>query len=338
MAALYNNYRVWPGALGHIAIASLTHQVDDQRNKLPDYSFDWQELSRQYRPLCPGRLLSSNHLLVLFCHRPSIYVLGLPWFCFSLAFLLIGLPSVSLSILSAHKVLAEVATWFYAIASAASFAFFGLNFGEEAGAATEVWTLRACIVQGSQQLWIAALWHWGSTLDNIRSSHVPSWYICLAVWPLSIICLIFGILMFYGLPDYYRQALPKVHDLLTSLFRRKLVVRVLISEVLRDYWSLHMVAIGPFCGAVVRSLNGRFCSSSSPSLSEYGPSYSWYSLISAKRTRGFCQCLHLVSVLPGGARFCGVPPPLRFTFHRPEKVGLISVSGWVYSMQCKVLV
>lgn len=41
----------------------------------------------------------------------------------------------------------------YAIASAAGFLFFGLNFGEEAGAATEVWVTRACVVQGLQQIW-----------------------------------------------------------------------------------------------------------------------------------------------------------------------------------------
>lgn len=41
----------------------------------------------------------------------------------------------------------------YAVASAAGFLFFGCNFGEEAGAATEVWVLRACIVQGLQQVW-----------------------------------------------------------------------------------------------------------------------------------------------------------------------------------------
>lgn len=41
----------------------------------------------------------------------------------------------------------------YAIASSAGFLFFGLNFGEEAGAATEVWVTRACIVQGLQQIW-----------------------------------------------------------------------------------------------------------------------------------------------------------------------------------------
>lgn len=39
------------------------------------------------------------------------------------------------------------------MASAAGFLFFGCNFGEEAGAATEVWVLRACIVQGLQQVW-----------------------------------------------------------------------------------------------------------------------------------------------------------------------------------------
>ena len=43
----------------------------------------------------------------------------------------------------------SAATYSYSIASAGGFAFFGLNFGEEAGAATEVWILRACIVQGS---------------------------------------------------------------------------------------------------------------------------------------------------------------------------------------------
>ncbi|KAJ7777588.1 modular protein with glycoside hydrolase family 13 and glycosyltransferase family 5 domains [Mycena maculata] len=172
----------------------------------------------------------------LFRLKPAIWVLGLPWFFFSIAFFLIGLPSISSKILPVHQIIAEVATWSYAIASAAGFAFFGLNFGEEAGAATEVWTLRACIVQGSQQLWVAALWYWGNTLDNVLTSYVPSWWICIAVWPLSAISLLFGILMLYGMPDYYRQAPPKVHDFLTSLFRRKLVIWFLISEALRDYW------------------------------------------------------------------------------------------------------
>lgn len=47
---------------------------------------------------------------------------------------------------------------------------------------------------------------------------------------------IFAYLMLYGLPEYYRQAPPKVPHFLKTLFRRKLVIWFLISEILRDYW------------------------------------------------------------------------------------------------------
>ncbi|CAK5276043.1 unnamed protein product [Mycena citricolor] len=172
----------------------------------------------------------------LFRLRPSIWVLGLPWFFFGIAFMLIGLPSIASKIAPLHYTIGNIATYFYAFASAATFAFFGLNFGEEAGAATEVWTLRACIVQGSQQLWVAALWYWGNTLDNVQSNYVPPWEICLAVWPLGVLSFMFGFFMIYGLPEYYRQAPPKVHGLFATLFRRKLVIWFLVSGALRDYW------------------------------------------------------------------------------------------------------
>ncbi|KAG6900861.1 hypothetical protein C0993_009979 [Termitomyces sp. T159_Od127] len=64
--------------------------------------------------------------------RPSVYVLSAPWIFFGLAFFLIGLPSVANAIHPAHRVISSVATWSYAVASAAAFLFFGLNFGEEA--------------------------------------------------------------------------------------------------------------------------------------------------------------------------------------------------------------
>jgi alpha-1,3-glucan synthase len=49
-----------------------------------------------------------------------------------LAFFLIGIPSIATALHPAHSALANAATWCYAIASAAGFLFFGLNFGEEA--------------------------------------------------------------------------------------------------------------------------------------------------------------------------------------------------------------
>jgi hypothetical protein len=72
---------------------------------------------------------------------------------YAIAFFLIGLPSLHGPFIGPQKIITSVATWFYAVASAAGFIFFGLNFGEEAGAATEIWILRACIVQGLQQVW-----------------------------------------------------------------------------------------------------------------------------------------------------------------------------------------
>ncbi|KAF9454524.1 glycosyltransferase family 5 protein [Macrolepiota fuliginosa MF-IS2] len=172
----------------------------------------------------------------MFRMKPSIYVLSLPWIFFGLAFFLIGLPSISSAFIPAHKALASAATWCYAVASAAGFLFFGLNFGEEAGAATEVWTMRACIVQGSQQVWVAALWYWGFSLNGRPDGYIPPWWICLIVWPLACVSLLFAYVMLYGLPEYYRQTPPKVPHFFKTLFRRKLVLWFLASEVLRDYW------------------------------------------------------------------------------------------------------
>ncbi|KAH9981170.1 modular protein with glycoside hydrolase family 13 and glycosyltransferase family 5 domains [Lactifluus volemus] len=164
----------------------------------------------------------------MFRLKPSVWVLSAPWLFFGLAFFLIGLPSLTRVLHPAHKILSSVATWCYAVASAAAFLFFGLNFGEEAGAATEIWMLRACIVQGSQQIWVAALWYWGFQLQGSPQSSSPPWWIVL-ILPVRY-------LMLYGLPEYYRQTPPKVPNFVKTLFRRKLVLWFLASEVLRDYW------------------------------------------------------------------------------------------------------
>ncbi|KAI0079915.1 glycoside hydrolase family 13 and glycosyltransferase family 5 protein [Panus rudis PR-1116 ss-1] len=181
-------------------------------------------------------LAASAVWYTLFRFKPSVYVLAAPWLFFGLAFFLIGLPSISSALHPAHTALSSAATWAYAVASAAAFLFFGLNFGEEAGAATEVWTLRACIVQGSQQIWVAALWYWGNSLSGAKADSLPPWWIILIVWPLAVMSFVFAYLMLYGLPDYYRQTPPKVPNFLKTLFRRKIVLWFLGSEILRDYW------------------------------------------------------------------------------------------------------
>ncbi|KAF9541123.1 glycoside hydrolase [Agrocybe pediades] len=172
----------------------------------------------------------------MFRLKPSVYVLALPWIFFGLGFFLIGLPSVHESLHPAHRVLSSIATWCYAIGSAAGFLFFGLNFGEEAGATTKIWLLRACAVQGSQQIWVAALWYWGYNLNGRPDGYITPWWIVIIVWPLALVSFLFTYLMFHGLPEYYRQTPPKVPHFVRTLFRRKLVLWFLASEILRDYW------------------------------------------------------------------------------------------------------
>lgn len=150
---------------------------------------------------------------------------------------MIGLPSLHGPLTPPQKILTSIATWFYAIASAAGFLFFGCNFGEEAGASTEVWVLRACIVQGLQQIWVSALWYWGSQLTGKDpNNYVAPQFLVYVVWPLAVISLAFAYCLFFGLPDYYRQIPPYVPNFYKTLFRRKLVIWFLVAEVLRNYW------------------------------------------------------------------------------------------------------
>ena len=61
--------------------------------------------------------------------------------------------------------------------------------------------MRACIVQGSQQIWVAALWYWGNHLaGSTAATATPPWWIVLIVWPLAVMSWAFAYLMLYGLP------------------------------------------------------------------------------------------------------------------------------------------
>lgn len=61
------------------------------------------------------------------------------------------------------------------------------------------------MVQGSQQIWVAALWYWGYTLNGTVDSYVPPWYIVLILWPLAIMSFVFAYVMLYGLPGQYNS-------------------------------------------------------------------------------------------------------------------------------------
>ena len=65
--------------------------------------------------------------------------------------------------------------------------------------------MRACIVQGSQQVWVAALWYWGYQLSSVSTGYVMPWWIVLIVWPLAVMSCLFAYLMLYGLPGTHSK-------------------------------------------------------------------------------------------------------------------------------------
>ena len=101
---------------------------------------------------------------------------------------MIGIPSLGGATRPVQNYITKGATLSYAIASSAGFLFFGMNFGEEAGATTQTWIFRACVVQGLQQVWTAALWWWGSTfIGKDSADYVAPLAIVFVVWPLALL-------------------------------------------------------------------------------------------------------------------------------------------------------
>ncbi|KAF8197459.1 modular protein with glycoside hydrolase family 13 and glycosyltransferase family 5 domains [Pholiota molesta] len=141
--------------------------------------------------------------------KPSFYVLSFPWFFFGLAFFMIGLPSVSSVFAPAHHALAN------AQLGAMLLGLRPVSFSSVSTSERKRVLLRsldfACLCRPRfQQIWVAALWYWGYNLNGRSDNYIHH--------------------------EYYRQTPPKVPHFLRTLFRRKLVLWFLASEVLRDYW------------------------------------------------------------------------------------------------------
>lgn len=125
----------------------------------------------------------------------------------------------------------NVATGAYAIASASGSFFFALNFGNEGGAPVKSWVFRACAVQGTQQIYVVALWYWGSTLTKytagggLTQNLITSTPKVTAITvPIAVFLWLVGIVIYFGLPQFYSQNPGKVPSFYTSLLRRKIVL------------------------------------------------------------------------------------------------------------------
>ena len=174
---------------------------------------------------------------------PAIWVLSVPFILYGFSFILVGLPHISrLGNESMSRHLTNSASYIYASASASGSLFFALNFGAEGGIEVKGWVIRACIIQGLQQIWSSAMWYWGNGLNN-RDSKIFQMYVtgvpmsvAVIVWGLGALLIFFSIAMFSGLPKYYRQAPGNIPAFYRSLYRRKVIVWFLISQILSNFW------------------------------------------------------------------------------------------------------
>ena len=173
----------------------------------------------------------------------SLYTLSLPWFFYGLAFLLLGVsPFIPLK---GRGSVQDVATAMYATAASTGSIFFSVNFGDEGGAPISTWIFRACVIQGIQQVYVVALWYWGSILSKsssaaavngvfIAGGKIPE--ILVITVPIAIVLWAVGVILFIGLPDYYRQSPDKIPSFYGSLLRRHIVPWFFLTVVVQNYW------------------------------------------------------------------------------------------------------
>lgn len=179
----------------------------------------------------------------IFRRLPSSYALSLPFVLYAIAFTMVGLPHVSQlnSPLTARN-LTVSASYLYSAASASGSLFFALNFGAEGGIEVKGWVVRACIVQGLQQIWSAAMWYWGNALND-KTSQVSTFYsdgvpliVAAVVWTIAACLFVIFVFMFFGMPKYYQQVPGSIPAFYRSMYRRKIVVWFLISQVISNFW------------------------------------------------------------------------------------------------------
>lgn len=180
---------------------------------------------------------------LVFRYFKSIVCLSTPWFLYGIAFLFIGSAHFESDSFTRGWI-QNVGSGFYAAASSSGSIFFALNFGDEGGAPVSKWIFRACVIQGIQQVYVIVLWYWGSTMAHQSSQGLltadntisNTWKMTAICYPIAMLLWAIGLLLIFGLPNYYRQKPGKVPSFYKSLFRRKIVLWNFVAVILQNFF------------------------------------------------------------------------------------------------------
>lgn len=107
------------------------------------------------------------------------------------------------------------------------------------------WIFRACVVFGIQQIYILVLWYWGSLIHKqapgasvyaqvVSGSPVPK--ILIITVPIAVMLWVVGLIIFFGLPDFYRQNAAKIPSFWRSMLRRKIVPWYCLMIIVQNYF------------------------------------------------------------------------------------------------------
>ncbi|KKY22764.1 putative alpha-glucan [Phaeomoniella chlamydospora] len=179
----------------------------------------------------------------LYRQLQSRFILAIPFFLYGISFILIGIaPLMGTDDLKSWN--QDVGTGFYSAASASGSIFFALNFGDQGGATVTMWVYRACIIQGTQQVYIAGLWWWASTLQRLQNAGTntatlivtkPAVVTSVGV-SIGVLMWFVGLILFLGLPDYYRQTPGSVPSFFRSIYRRKLILWFFATVLIQNFF------------------------------------------------------------------------------------------------------
>ncbi|TID22987.1 glycosyltransferase family 5 protein [Venturia nashicola] len=179
---------------------------------------------------------------IVFRTLKSMYVLSLPFVFYGLAFVFLGMAPF-LSMGSGRDWMRNIATALYTTASSSGSLFFAMNFGDEGGSPIKSWVLRACIIQGTQQIYITALFYWGNTMTVATSSGqlqknliTDSPKMAAVTLPIAVLMFAIAVILFTSLPPYYRQTPGKIPNFYRTLIHRKLIPWFFITVILQNYF------------------------------------------------------------------------------------------------------
>lgn len=132
-----------------------------------------------------------------------------------------------------------VATGCYAVGSAAGSFFFSQSFGSTGSAPVKEWAFRACAIQGTQQIYVIGMWAWGTALTDASANGQTTDYgrqmTAIGV-PIALFLWAVGILLWIGLPDFYRQKPGGLPSFYKAALRRKIIVWFFIAVFIQNFF------------------------------------------------------------------------------------------------------